>query len=460
VVANSDPAPAPARMQRTLKDPVEYKGVGLHSGKEIKITVRPAEAGNGVTFVRTDLDSQPVVRAHGANMKARQRRTCIQDGRAEVYTCEHLLAALYALDIDNAVVEIDGEEVPGLDGAAGEFFRGLRDSGSVESRTPRTVYAVKQPIYVREGAASIVALPGAGKLTIEYHLDYPHHLGEGDANGSANGNGEHGAGAKQQIVGFEMSAENFERDIAPARTFVFEHEVEALRAAGLGKGANPQNTLVVGPEGPQENTLRWEDELARHKILDLIGDISNAGVDLDAHIIATRSGHGLNMALVKRILEEREREQEQGEVPSDTGLDIRDILKLLPHRYPFLLIDRVIELDGFQKAVAIKNVTINEPFFQGHWPEQPIMPGVLQLEAMAQLAGVLLLRKLENTGKLAVLWSIDKVKLRGAVVPGDQLRIEVETIRARPAVGHVRARCKVAGRLVAEAELKFTLVDA
>ena len=153
-------------------------------------------------------------------------------------------------------------------------------------------------------------------------------------------------------------------------------------------------------------------------------------------------------------------EQEQGDVPADTGLDIRDILKLLPHRYPFLLIDRVIELDGFQKAVAIKNVTINEPFFQGHWPEQPIMPGVLQLEAMAQLAGVLLLRKLENTGKLAVLWSIDKVKLRGAVVPGDQLRIEVETIRARPQVGHVRARCKVAGKLVAEAELKFTLVDA
>ena len=440
-------------MQRTLKEPVEYRGVGLHSGKEINITVRPAEAGNGVTFVRVDLENQPVVRAHGANMKARQRRTCIQDGRAEVYTCEHLLAALYALDLDNVVVEIDGEEVPGLDGAAGDFFRGLRESGVVESRTPRPTYAVKQPIYVREGSASIVALPGSGKLTIEYHLDYP----ASQNNGKGNGNSVPGA---KQIVGFEMSAENFERDIAPARTFVFQHEVEALRAAGLGKGANPQNTLVVGPDGPQENTLHWDDELARHKILDLIGDISNAGVDLDAHIIATRSGHGLNMALVKRILEEREREQEQGEVPSDTGLEIRDILKLLPHRYPFLMIDRVIELDGFQRAVGIKNVTINEPFFQGHWPEQPIMPGVLQLEAMAQLAGVLLLRKLENTGKLAVLWSIDKVKLRGAVVPGDQLRIEVETVRARPAVGHVRARCKVGGRLVAEAELKFTLVDA
>ncbi|MEO6596978.1 MAG: UDP-3-O-acyl-N-acetylglucosamine deacetylase [Planctomycetota bacterium] len=445
MVPNPPASPA-ARPQRTLKSDVEYRGIGLHSGKDIRIVVRPAEAGTGVTFVRTDIENHPVVRAHGANMKARQRRTCIQDGKAEVYTCEHLLAALYALGIDNAIVEIDGEEVPGLDGSASEFLRGLRASGTVDMRATRPIYSIKQPIYVREGTASIVALPGSGRLTIEYHLDYEAH------NGAT-------PGAKQ-IVGFELTAENFERDIAPARTFVFAHEVEALRAAGLGKGATQQNTLVVGPNGPQSNTLRWDDELARHKILDLIGDLANAGVDLDAHIIATRSGHALNMALVKRILEEREREQEQGEAPSDSGLDIRQILNLLPHRYPFLLIDRVIELDGFQRAVAIKNVTINEPFFQGHWPEQPIMPGVLQLEAMAQLAGVLLLRKLENTGKLAVLWSIDKVKLRGAVVPGDQLRIEVETIRAKPQVGHVRARCKVGGRLVAEGELKFTLVDA
>ena len=440
------PATPSGRQQRTIRNPVEYRGIGLHSGKEIRIVVRPAEAGTGVTFVRTDIEDHPVVRAHGANMRARQRRTCIQDGRAEVYTCEHLLAALYALGVDNALIEIDGEEVPGLDGAASEFFRGLRESGTVEMRAPRAVYAVTHPIYVREGAASIVALPGSGRLTIEYHLDYP---------------GKNGAvPAARQTVGFELSAENFERDIAAARTFVFAHEVDALRAAGLGKGATTQNTLVVGPEGPQANTLQWDDELARHKILDLVGDLANAGVDLDTHIIATRSGHGLNMALVQRIIEEREREQEQGEAIGASGLDIRQILNLLPHRYPFLMIDRVIELEGFQRAVAIKNVTINEPYFQGHWPEQPIMPGVLQLEAMAQLAGVLLLRKLENTGKLAVMWSIDKVKLRGAVVPGDQLRIEVETIRAKPQVGHVRARCKVAGRLVAEAELKFTLVDA
>jgi UDP-3-O-[3-hydroxymyristoyl] N-acetylglucosamine deacetylase/3-hydroxyacyl-[acyl-carrier-protein] dehydratase len=434
------------RPQRTLKNAVEYCGMGLHSGKETRVRIRPAEAGSGVTFVRTDIDEHPAVRAHGPNMKARQRRTCIQDGKAEVYTCEHLLASLYAMGIDNAIVEIDGEEVPGMDGSATEFLRGLKDTGVTELRAQRASYAVKQPIYVREGNASIVALPGSGKLTVEYHLDYP------AKNGSVK--------ATRQIVGFELDSDTFERDIAPARTFVFEHEVEALQAAGLGKGANPQNTLVVGPEGPRENELRWDDELARHKILDLIGDLANVGVDLDAHIIATRSGHGLNMQLVQSLIQEMEREQEQGEAPLETGLDIREILSLLPHRYPFLLIDRVIELDGFQRAVAIKNVTINEPFFQGHWPDQPIMPGVLQLEAMAQLSGVLLLRKLENTGKLAVLWSIDKVKLRGAVVPGDQLRIEVETIRAKPQVGHVRARCKVAGRLVAEAELKFTLVDA
>jgi len=445
-VAANLPA-ATGRMQRTLKSLVEYRGTGLHSGKEIRVVMRPAEAGTGVSFVRTDIDEQPVVRATGANMKSRQRRTCIQDGRAEVYTCEHLLAAMYALGVDNALVEIDGEEVPGLDGCSLEFTRALREAGTVELRVPRATYQVKQPIYVREGAASIVALPGSGKLTVEYHLDY------------APRGGSAGSGTKH-FYAFELNSENFEREIAPARTFVFAHEVEALRAAGLGKGATPQNTLVMGSNGPAENALRWDDELARHKVLDLIGDLANAGLDLDTHIIATRSGHGLNMALVQRLQEEREREQEQGEEQRVTGLDIRQILKLLPHRYPFLLIDRVVELDGFQRAVAIKNVTINEPFFQGHWPEQPIMPGVLQLEAMAQLAGVLLLRKLENTGKLAVLWSIDKVKLRGAVVPGDQLRIEVETIRAKPQVGHVRARGKVAGRLVSEAELKFTLVDA
>ena len=419
------------------------------------MALRPAEPGTGVTFRRVDLEDHPDVRAIGTNLKSKERRTCLQNGAAEVYTVEHLLAALSAMRVDNVTVDIDGAEMPGMDGSALDFVHAIKSVGTTEQRAVRQSYAVKTPVYVREDNATLVALPGAGGLTIDYHLDYPSDCGPGPGNGS-NSTG----GSTHQIVSFRLSEEAFEREIAPARTFVFEHEVEALVAAGLGKGANYQNTLVVGRDGVRENTLRCQDELARHKILDLVGDLATMGVDLDAHVIATRSGHSLNMKLVLQLLEEMHAAENLGEVERESGLDVRQILNLLPHRYPFLMIDRVIELDGYKRAVAIKNVTVNEPHFQGHWPGQPIMPGVLQLEAMAQLAGVLLLRKLENTGKLAVLWSIDKVKLRGAVVPGDQLRIEVETIRAKPSVGHVQARCKVAGRLVAEAQLKFTLIDA
>ncbi len=425
---------------------MEFRGVGLHSGIETHITVQPAEAGTGITFVRTDLEGEPEVRACGANLRPRERRTCLKSGTAEVYTAEHLLATFWAMSVDNARVLINGEEVPGMDGSAREFAAAIKAVGTTELKPLRTRYTVREPIYVREGEATLIALPGEGGLSVDYHLDYP------QLNGDA---------PTRQTVSLQVSSESFEKNVAMARTFVFEDEVERLRAAGLGKGANFQNTLVVSAEGSiRENELRCDDELARHKILDLLGDLSTVGMDIDTHLIATRSGHSLNMKLVQQILEVIEAEENQGEVVHESGLDIRDILNLLPHRYPFLLVDRVVELEGYTRAVAIKNVTYNEPFFQGHWPGQPIMPGVLQLEAMAQLSGVLLLRKLANTGKLAVLWSIDKVKLRGAVVPGDQLRIEVETLRLKPSVGHVQARCKVAGKLVAEAQLKFTLVDA
>lgn len=408
--------------------------------------LKPADPGNGVTFVRSDLEGEPQVRAASAYLKTRERRTCLHHGKAEVFTIEHLMATLMSLQVDNVEVEVNCEELPGMDGSAREFVATIKAVGVVEQRAPRSTYSIKEPIYLRENGAALLALPGEGGLSIDYNLDYPDGVGM--------------LSQSRQTVSFALDPERFEREIASARTFVFEHEIEPLQAAGLGKGANYQNTLVLGPQGIKENNLRCEDELPKHKILDLLGDLSICGVDLDAHIIGTRSGHALNFKLVHHIVEEMQLEENQGELLRETGLEIREILNLLPHRYPFLLIDRVIELDGFKRAVAIKNVTINEPYFQGHWPGQPIMPGVLQLEAMAQLSGVLLLRKLENTGKLAVLWSIDKVKLRGAVVPGDQLRIEVDTIRAKPSLGHVQARCKVAGKLVAEAQLKFTLIDA
>ena len=431
------------RPQRTLARELEFRGVGLHTGRDARMVLKPAEAGTGIEFVRTDLAGEPTVRAAGPYLKTRERRTCLHHGQAEVFTVEHLLAALYAMRIDNVEVHVDGDELPGMDGSAREFVEAIVAAGAVDQRATRATFGVEEPIYLRDGDASIALLPGEGELTIDYNLDFPKQLERG-----------------RQAVSFVVSPEIFAKEVAPARTFVFEHEVEHLVAAGLGKGANYQNTLVMGAGGPKENELRWADELARHKLLDVIGDLSLIGIDLDARVIATRSGHALNMKLVQRVLEEIESRENAGEFIHDSGLEIREILNLLPHRYPFLLIDRVIELDGFRRAVAIKNVSINEPFFEGHWPGQPIMPGVLQLEAMAQLAGVLLLRKLENTGKLAVLWSIDKVKLRGAVVPGDQLRIEVDTIRAKPSLGHVQARCKVGGKLMAEAQLKFTLIDA
>jgi len=439
-------SPPNHRSQRTLKAPVEFRGVGLHSGKEVKLVVKPAEAGHGIVFVRTDLEESPELPALCSHLKPRDRRSVLKSGGVEVHTVEHLLGSFWAMHIDNAVVEINGEEVPGLDGSALEFVNALSNVGITEQKTERKCFELVEPVYVREGEASLVALPGGDGLSIEYHLDYSDVPGLN--------------GLSKQSVAFSMTPEKFADQIAGARTFVFEHEVEKLREAGFGQGATPQNTLIVGGAGVRENSLRYEDELARHKVLDLVGDLATLGADLNAHVIATRSGHSMNLRLVQELSEAMHAEENRGSVVRESGMEIREIFNLLPHRYPFLMIDRVIELEGYKHAVGIKNVSINEPFFQGHWPEQPIMPGVLQLEAMAQLAGVLLLRKLENTGKLAVLWSIDKVKLRGAVVPGDQLRVEVDTIRAKPSVSHVAARCKVAGKLVAEAQLKFTLVDS
>jgi len=265
------------------------------------------------------------------------------------------------------------------------------------------------------------------------------------------------SGVELGLLLLAVDRDTFVREIAPARTFCLASEVPKLQAAGLGKGATRENTLVLGDPATK---MRLSAEPVRHKLLDLLGDLFLLGADLHAHVIATRSGHATNAELVRRLDAVLQGEEVGGLVRRESGLDVREIMRMLPHRYPFLMIDRVIEVDGYQRAVAVKNVSINEPFFNGHFPEQPIMPGVLQLEAMAQLAGVLMLRKLENTGKLAVLWSIDKVKLRGAVVPGDQLRIEVETVRLKDQVGQVRGVGTVAGRVVCEAVLTFTLIDA
>ncbi|MBK7877968.1 MAG: UDP-3-O-[3-hydroxymyristoyl] N-acetylglucosamine deacetylase [Planctomycetes bacterium] len=428
------------RKQRTLKTVVEFAGVGLHSGQHVRGRLLPAPVGTGIEFVRTDLPDAPRIPASIAFYQQKERRTRLARGPAEVETVEHLLSVCAGLKVDNLTVELSGAELPGLDGSGLEFLRLVQQSGIAEQGAEAKVFKLDQPVYVRNGSATLVALPtDRPALTLQYIAMFNE---PGVDNGSFQ---------------LDVDPETFAREIAPARTFCLASEVEALQKAGLGKGATRENTVVLGDPA---TVLRMPGEPVRHKLLDLLGDLSLLGAELEAHVIATRSGHSTNADLVRRLHDLMQAAETGGLIRRESGLDVREILLLLPHRYPFLLIDRVIQIDGFQRAVAIKNVSINEPFFQGHFPNAPLMPGVLQLEAMAQLAGVLLLRKLENTGKLAVLWAIDKVKLRGAVAPGDQLRIEVETIRTKDATAQVRGVGTVAGKVVCEATLMFTLVDA
>jgi UDP-3-O-[3-hydroxymyristoyl] N-acetylglucosamine deacetylase / 3-hydroxyacyl-[acyl-carrier-protein] dehydratase len=428
------------RRQRTLRTTVELEGPGLHSGERIRARLLPAPEDRGVEFVRTDIEGSQPIPAHITYHSQKERRTRLARGNAQVDTVEHLLAVCVGLRVDNMTVELSGPELPGLDGSALEFMKAMQVAGIVDQKAEARVLKLEQPIYVKQDKATLVAIPtDKPTLTLQYiaAFDEP--------------------GIEGGTFQLDLSPETFGAEIAPARTFCLASEVEALQKAGFGKGATRENTVVLGDPNTK---LRLPNEPVRHKMLDLLGDLHLLGADLHAHIIATRSGHATNAELVRRLLNLMQATETGGLIRRESGLDVREILRMLPHRYPFLLIDRVLEVDGFRRAVAIKNVTINEPYFQGHFPSAPLMPGVLQLEAMAQLAGVLLLRKLENTGKLAVLWSIDKVKLRGAVVPGDQLRLEVETLREKDQTAQVRGVGTVAGRVVCEAVLMFTLVDA
>ena len=427
------------RLQRTLRTAVEFRGRGLHSGELVNVRVLPAPQDTGVEFIRTDLPDALPIPAHIRFHSNKDRRTHLERGGAEVDTVEHLLAVCSGIQIDNLRVEMSGKEMPGLDGSGQTLVDLFQQAGSVEQRAKRRIFRVEQPIFVRDEKATLVALPAESPgLTLQYIASFEDPEVEGGS---------------YQV---EITPDRFVKEIAPARTFCLASEVDALRAAGLGKGATRENTVVLGD--PQ-TVLRMPGEPVRHKMLDLLGDLHLLGAELHAHIIATRSGHRTNAEFVRRLVDVMEAEETGGLIRRDTGLDIREVMRMLPHRYPFLLIDRVIEIDGYQRAVAIKNVSINEPFFGGHFPGKPLMPGVLLLEAMAQLAGVLLLRKLEHTGKLAVLWSIDKVKLRAPVEPGDQLRIEVETTRMKGELAQVKGRGTVAGRTVCEAILTFTMVE-
>ena len=427
--------------QRSIQKDAEIEGAGLFGGQRAKLRLRPAPPNSGITFVRVDLPGAPRLPVNPDTVSSKFRRSAVSSEKGEVETIEHLMSAIGGLELDNLDIEIDAPEVPNTDGSSLPFVEALRGAGLAEQQEPRKVYVVREPISVSENDTSIVALPAESGLSLSYTMSYPNTpLG-------------------QQHFTFEAQGDAYAKSIAPSRTFCLQSEAEVFIQQGLGKGANYQNTVVMGPDGPVENALRFPDEPVRHKILDLMGDLAALGAGLRAHVVAVKSGHSANMKLVKKIAMAFEEGEQVPAKPAGTLLDVREITKIIPHRFPFLLIDKVIELEGYRRAVGIKNVTFNEPFFQGHFPDQPIMPGVLQIEAMAQLAGALLMRKTENQGKIAVLLSLDGVKLRKSVIPGDQLRIEVETLKVKARTGEVYTRATVDGALAAEANMKFMIMD-
>ncbi len=434
--------------QRTIARDASLKGVGLHTAKEVNITFKPAGLDCGINFIRTDTTPRVTIKASVDTLLSQSRsprRTSIGKDGIEVHTIEHLMAALSGLGIDNLDIEINNEEVPGLDGSSLNFLKALTDAGIKEQAKARHYYLVRDPIFVEEPGGSIVVLP-AQDFRISYTLSYDHPL------------------LKAEFMELGINADTFKDELAASRTFCLEEEATELQQQGIGQGANYENTLVLGKTGVLKNKLRYEDEFIRHKILDLMGDLYVLGQPIKAHVIALRSGHSLNLKLIKKIDREKQKQSAGGigasySPPEGQELGAPEIMKILPHREPFLFVDRITSLEKGRRAVGIKNVTINDYFFKGHFPTRPVMPGVLIIEAMAQVGGVMMLSPEENQGKIAYFIAADNIKFRKTVVPGDQLVLEVDAGKIKPKTGLVHAKAKVEGKVVAEADLKFVLTD-
>lgn len=430
--------------QRTIKGVTELSGRGLFTGLPVTARFKPAPAGSGITFVRCDAPEPVRIAARVENLTKRARRSSLRNGTLAIETVEHCLAAVRGLSIDNLEIELDNAELPAVDGSSAPYIDALRSAEIEEQEAERSVLNVVEPVRVADGDAELVAWPGTeGTLEVIYELDY----GPGSSVG-------------HQIHRYTLDAQTFASEIAPARTFVTDEEARQLREAGLGTHLTYRDILVIGADGPIENQYRLPNEPVRHKILDLIGDLMLIGGFVCGHIYARKSGHNLNHELVRRLIEQRDAQNLRERIAAAPKLDIGKVQRILPHRYPMLMVDRVIEIEADRRAVGLKNVTVNEPYFTGHYPRQPIMPGVLIIEAMAQLGGILLSQKLEHTGKVAVLLSLDRVKFRRPVTPGDQLVLEADAVRVKSRSGEVNCRARVGSELAAEAQIRFMLVDA
>ncbi|WP_309398486.1 bifunctional UDP-3-O-[3-hydroxymyristoyl] N-acetylglucosamine deacetylase/3-hydroxyacyl-ACP dehydratase [Cerasicoccus maritimus] len=435
--------------QRTILREASVKGKALHTGEVVTLTLKPAPENHGVVFRRVDLYGNPELKPDVSLVSDLVRSTTISNGHAKVHTIEHVLSALHGCAVDNCIVEMDASEPPILDGSAKRYVELIQEAEPVEQEALREYIELDTPISVSKGGSSLIALP-CDKLKITCT--------------SADDRGIH-----TQHYSLEIDPESYVTQVAPARTFTIYEDIEELLKLGKIQGGSLDSAIVIkGDKILSKEPLRFKEEFARHKILDIVGDLMLLGKPLKAHIVAVRPGHALNADLCQAIVNSRKGGESKKEVPhvqqvlpTETALDIRRILDTLPHRYPFVMIDRVIDIPNPDEVYAVKNVTINEPYFQGHFPGRPVMPGVLQIEAMAQAAGILMLRRISSENKIAFFMSCDKVKFRRAVVPGDVVEIHVKLVKNRGnKIGVAEGTCKVDGKIVSSGELMFTIADS
>lgn len=424
--------------QQTLQSEITISGKGLMLGEAVELTIKPAPADYGIVFQRTDQSGSSEVKVCPENWtEVLPRCTSLQQDGTTISSVEHLLSALAGLKIDNAKVELNAQEPPALDGSALPYITKIQEVGLAKQDVPRRFIEVSEPFTISDGNKQLIFLP-SDTFEVTFAYDHPN--------------------AEPQFATWEITADNYITEIAPARSFCFEAEIEALQSLGIGKGASYDNVVVVKADGQTSPELRFKDEFVRHKTLDLIGDLYLAGHLPKAQVIAMRTGHTFHAQFVQALAEKGILDFADAENDKvDQTVEAKDIYRILPHRHPMCLIDRVIEFENGKRAVGIKNLTYNEPIFEGHFPAQPVMPGVLQVEALAQLGAWLLLQEIGKEDQLGYFRSISKATFRKTVIPGDQLRLEIEIVQRRSNLARIAGKAYIDDALATEAELSIAL---